>query len=370
MIYPEESLKDLVKENPMPPPTGHDLMTGPVKSGGLTRQEKEIKHMLKLIHHRLSFLAQQQQFDAHHLKLFLIALIFTSGGIVLLLFGFRLTVLFNTYEKDNIPAICFGFLLQIPMFTWLNYYFNPNKEERLKRKILKAAKQERQKPSLFNDLIEEAKKATAPPPRKIRIIFTLRKKDYPVLATNLKELCEGIENATGLPIERQLIRYRDDDINMDDLTKKLDIDLHMEDNDQVFVYNKGGYYTKDSEIRKKYEELTTMEQRLMREEAAKVSIVTKLLYEPEKAQQILSQDQRRMSRMFPLTSNNSNSSLRRENSGNNRSSFNSGGNNPRKSSMKQRSSYNDDGKKVTRSSVNANRKSIDQKKKSSVAWNV
>lgn len=50
------------------------------------------------------------------------------------------------------------------------------------------------------------------------------------------------EHQSGLPVERQLLRYLDEDIEMD-LKARLYLDLHMDHGAHIFVFNKGGYMT-------------------------------------------------------------------------------------------------------------------------------
>jgi hypothetical protein len=176
-------------------------------------------------------------------------------GAVLLLYGLRITLLFASYPGYDYIAIVFGGIFSIPVLVWLRYMFLPNHADRIRRKKISYERKERRKPSLFNEMVDHAKKATEPPPRKIRVFAHFRKKDFPIVASTMKDFCEALEHQTALPIERQLLRFQDEDLNID-LTKKLDLHYGLDNGSRVYVYNRGGYRTHDSPVKKQYEDLT------------------------------------------------------------------------------------------------------------------
>ena len=63
-----------------------------------------------------------------------------------------------------------------------------------------------------------------------------------------------MEKATGLSVERQLIRFRDEDLEIPDLKVKLE-DCGITDGDILYIYNRGGYFTKNSPLKLQSDEL-------------------------------------------------------------------------------------------------------------------
>ena len=234
--------------HPRPLPTGMELMSGPITSGGVTRQQKEIEFVIDNIDGRLGSLKMDEKFQTYKALLFSVCVFSAMGGVTLILFGLHTTFFFNKYS-GNVPALIFGGIFCSPMLYWFYYLFIPNKEEKRRRRKLQMDRMDRRKPTLFNQLVEEAKKATEPPPRRIRVLAHIRKHDYPIVASTMQELAEAIANQCGLAIERQLLRFNDNDLEIH-LDKKLDVYYGLDDNSRVFVYNKGGFFTNDSPLKK------------------------------------------------------------------------------------------------------------------------
>lgn len=240
---------------PEPPgsrlPTGNELMSGPISSGGVTRQQKEIEFVMNNIETRLESLKKDEGYQTHKALLFSICVCFAMGGVTLVLYGLHKTFFFEKYKNEptNIPALVFGGLFMCPMFYWFYYLYLPNKDEIRRRKRIAMDRKDRRKPTLFNQLVEEARKATEPPPRRIRILAHIRKHDYPIVASTMEELTDAIANQCGLAVERQLLRHNDVDLDIQ-LDKKLDVFYGLTDNDRVYVYNKGGFFTADSPLKK------------------------------------------------------------------------------------------------------------------------
>ena len=65
----------------------------------------------------------------------------------------------------------------------------------------------------------------------------------------MEELCDAITNQCGLAVERQLLRHNDVDLEIH-LDKKLDVYYGLDDNARIYVYNKGGFFTNDSPLKK------------------------------------------------------------------------------------------------------------------------
>jgi hypothetical protein len=244
-----------VAPEPMPVPgrlpTGNELMSGPITSGGPTRQEKEIEFVMNNIDTRLTSLKNDEYFQTRKAITFSICAALAMGGVTLVLYGLHKTFFFEKYKNQptNIPALVFGGMFMCPMFYWFYYVFLPNKAETRFRKKVAMDRRDRRKPTLFNQLVEEARKATEPPPRRIRVLAHIRKHDYPIVASTMGELTEAIANQCGLAVERQLLRYNDVDLEIH-LDKKLDVYYGLDDNSRVFVYNKGGFLTNDTPFKR------------------------------------------------------------------------------------------------------------------------
>jgi hypothetical protein len=236
-------------------PTGKQLMSGPISSGVVTRAQKETQYVLSTITHRMNVLITQQDHDRYTIYYLIVALISGSIGTILMLFGLRLSVMFDYYSGHNYLAVAFGALFYVPLLCWFIYLCFPNKEERQLRRQLNIENQERKRPTAFNDMVNKAKKFATPPARKILVVAVFRKKNYNIVASTMKEFCEAVEAQTGLPIERQLVRHMEEDLELD-LAKKLDEDYQLHHGSYLYVYNKGGYMTQDSPIKRQYEVLT------------------------------------------------------------------------------------------------------------------
>jgi hypothetical protein len=187
----------MAKVHPYDLPTGEQLMSTPIVSGGLTRREKEIEFLQTNIQNRLTSLEEDESFETYKVFLFMFGVLSACVGVTLILFGLHLTPIFEKFQDDNIPALVFGGIFLIPLFLWFVFMFLPGRKERFKRKRIHRARRERRKPTLFNDMVNDAKRAAEPPPRKIKTLAHVRKHDYPIVASTWKEFCEALENATG-----------------------------------------------------------------------------------------------------------------------------------------------------------------------------
>lgn len=231
-----------------PLPTGNELMSGPIVDGGLTRQEKEIMFVMDNIDKRIKSLKNDEQFQTYKWTIFSIAVFLAMGGVTLILFGLHLTFFFEKYD-DNMVAVVFGAIMCCPVFYWFYYVFLPSKEEKRRRRRIYIDRKDRRKPTLFNQLVEEAKAHTEPPPRRIRLIAHIRKHDYPIVGTTMGDFADAVANQSGIAIERQLLRFNDTDLEIH-VDEKLDEFYGLDDNDRIYVYNKGGYFTNNSPLKK------------------------------------------------------------------------------------------------------------------------
>jgi hypothetical protein len=250
------------EEKPYVLPTGDELMSRPIKEGGQSRFEQEIDFVINNVKTRLDTLYMDQMFETGKWKFFMFALICAMIGLVLVFYGFHLTILFDN-QQDNptdYVGVAFGCVFFIPMLWFFSYLCFPNKQQYTIRKKIKKERRERRKPTAFNTMVAEAEKATEPPPRLIKVIARFRKKDWTIIGSTWKDFCEEFERQTGLPIERQLIRYNDEDLQID-LAKKMDADYGLDNFSKVFIYNKGGLFTQNDPRRLQYEEIHEAETR-------------------------------------------------------------------------------------------------------------
>ena len=234
-------------------PTGNQLMTSPIVRGGRKkdRYEKERQFVIKKINNKLKIISFEEKFQIHKWILFVVGICFALAGTVLILYGLHLTVFFEMYQNISIPAIIFGGLFMIPLAVWISFLFFPNSEEKKKRNKIYADHMERKKATFFNKMTEEAAEFATPPDRVLKVTAHIRKKNYPVRATTWFQFCEAVEKATGLFVERQLIRFKDEDLKITDLTDKLE-KFGINDGDVLYVYNRGGYVTKGSPLIRQY----------------------------------------------------------------------------------------------------------------------
>lgn len=140
----------------LPSTLGNELMSGPITTGGLTRQEKEIQYVMQNVENRLTHLKEDELFQTYKAQLFFCSLFIAIAGAVLILFGLHLTVFFQHLQDINIPAIVFGSLMFTPLMYWFYYVFIPDKEEQVKRRLIHKHRHNRRKPTLFNQMIKEA----------------------------------------------------------------------------------------------------------------------------------------------------------------------------------------------------------------------
>lgn len=237
-------------------PTGNQLMSAPIVKGGRVKDkfEKEREFVVNKIDKKLKVIGMEEQFQLHKWILFVIGLAFALAGVVLVLYGFHTTVFFEMYQQINIVAIVFGVLFTIPLFVWLVFLYFPNSEEKKNRRRIHIEHIERKKDTFFNKMAKEAEQYATPPDRVLEVIAHVRKKNYPIKCTSWWQFCNGVEKATGLPVERQLIRFNEEDLEILDLKVKLE-DCGITDGDKLYIYNRGGFFTKNSPLQLQNEEL-------------------------------------------------------------------------------------------------------------------
>lgn len=240
---------------PISQPTGEELMSGPITSGVVTRKEKEVQYVVRDIEKRLGTLKADETFQTYKVQMFTFALLFLLAGVILFLFGTSTTVLFEE-QKFNPTAIAFGGLFCLPMIVWMKYMTCPPKPEHQRRKSLKQERRASKGPKVFEKLVKAAQKFAEPPPRRIKVSAIVRKVEYKISASTWKSFCEEIEHQTGLPIERQIVKFRDEELKID-LKLKLDEHFGLDTGDRLYVYNRGGFTTQNSPVRKQYEELAS-----------------------------------------------------------------------------------------------------------------
>lgn len=213
--------------------------------------------MVKDINKRLAALKAEEAFETYKVSYFTAALLFAMAGTLMILVGTSSTVLFAA-EPYNPTLIAFGGLFCVPMLIWTKLMWWPSKPERMRRRLLRNERKSSKGPAVkvFDKITESARKFAEPPPRRIKVVANVRKKDIPVVASTWKSFCEEIEHQTGLPIERQIVKFRDEELKID-LKLKMDEDYGLDTGDRLFIYNRGGFTTSNSPIRKQYEAMTT-----------------------------------------------------------------------------------------------------------------
>lgn len=250
-------------------PSGAQLMSTPIVKGGRMKgkYEKELDFVMKKIDSKMKIINLDEQFQIYKWILFVVGFTFALAGAVLICFGLHVTIFFEQYQEINYAAIVFGGLFFLPLFLWIWYLCNPNPEEKRRRKKIYLDHLQRKKPTFFNQMTEEAAAHAKPPPRVFHVIAHVRKKDYQIHCTNWSEFCEEVFKFTGLQVERQLIRFKDEDLNIKDLQQPLSNEEFaggISDGDRLFVYNRGGFFTKDSPIKRQHEEILAKSNALKR----------------------------------------------------------------------------------------------------------
>jgi hypothetical protein len=278
-----------------------------VKKAPMSQREKEIHYVMHNVQGRIKTLRADEMFQLTKWKYFIIALVFAMMGVTLICYGWQLTYFFEAVKGSDI-AFGIGCALCFPMVMFFAFIFMPNRAERIRRRILHMEREERKRPSLFNQLADEAKKFATPPPRKVRVLAHFRKHDYPIVCSSWKEFCEEFESIHHLPIERQLIRFKGEDLEID-LSKKLDVDYGIDTGDRLYIYNKGGFWTKDHKLIKQHEELKAQERFLATASPVPLSVQKKELarLKYEKIQGILKKPNQKkddLSRMIASSATN------------------------------------------------------------------
>ncbi|RYG94828.1 hypothetical protein EON65_56880 [archaeon] len=187
MIYPY----------PIPPPTGAELMSTPIQAGAVSRKDKEVYYVVRNINQRLNALHKDLTFNTYKVKVFTVCLVFAMIGILLILIGTATSVLFAE-QKVDLVKIVFGALFCIPMLVWIKFMYAPDKNEKHRRLSLRAERGESKHKNLYDRIADQARKYAEPPPRRIKVIANLRKKDHAIIAGTWKEFCEELEHQSGV----------------------------------------------------------------------------------------------------------------------------------------------------------------------------
>ncbi len=213
---------------------------------GKSKMDEEINWVMDSIAGRISALKTDEIYEKHKWMLFSMATLSAIVGSTFLMRGLALTPLFDRLHF-NIVWISFSGPFYIPYMIWFKFLFFPESEESKKRHRMRWDRQSRRKKNFFNDLVEDARKANADPPRKIRVLAHIRK---------------ILENNAGIPIERQLIRYREDNLVIDLRKNLFDREYGLIDGCRLHVYCKGGFTTQDSPIRKQWDQIRFEENKM------------------------------------------------------------------------------------------------------------
>lgn len=179
----------------------------------------------------------------------MIAFLSTLVSVVLFLYGFELTPVFQGMG-GSWPAVYAAGVFTIPLFYWfLTLYILPHvcccieryKKEKEKRNEMHRLRRERKKKSLFNDMLKEAEEKSKPPIKKITVVAKMYLSYYRVRVATLEDFQIELAKLTGLEPHRQLIKLKGKEIHFPEL--RLDDGYGINEYDELEVFNKGGYLT-------------------------------------------------------------------------------------------------------------------------------
>jgi len=177
-----------------------------------------------------------------------IAFLSTIVSVILFLYGFQLTPVFQGMG-GSWSAVYAGGAFTAPLFYWLITLYFPNicccfqkcRKERDERREMHRLRKERKTPSLFNDMVKEAEERAKPPIKRIIIVAKMYLSYYRVKVATLEEFQIELAKLTGLEPHRQLIKLKGKEIHFPEL--RLDDGYGMNEYDELEVFNKGGYLT-------------------------------------------------------------------------------------------------------------------------------
>jgi len=226
-------------------PTGAELMSTPI--GGkpdMTRAEKEKIFVIEKVAERLSKMTMEESYETTKWCCFCWGVLIAIIGVLLILMGFQMTVLFQAYSFDSTKIIAGGCLC-LPIIIWFLYIVCPLKWMRRNRAFIAEQRRERKRPGLFNDMVAKAQKSSEPPIIRTRIVIMLRKKEIPIMCHTMEELQGELEMKTGLPPERQILRVRHPSGEFDDVkfkpSDKILEDMNYQNGMVLWAWNTGGY---------------------------------------------------------------------------------------------------------------------------------
>ena len=178
-----------------------------------------------------------------------IAFLSTLVSVVLFLYGFELTPVFEGMG-GSWPAVYAAGAFTTPLFYWFfSLYIFPHlccciehfKKEREQRREMHRLRRERKKKSLFNDMVQQAEERAKPPVKKITVVAKMYLSYYRVQVATLEDLQIELAKLTGLEPHRQLVKLKGKEIHFPEL--RLDDGYGINEYDEIEVYNKGGYLT-------------------------------------------------------------------------------------------------------------------------------
>lgn len=224
-------------------PSGLELMSRPIVDPGATVKERELQFVLSTVSGRLYELTFDERFELRKGIYFIFGFLSSIIGVILILAGLHLTVFFE-HLPFSIVTIVFGGVFMLPMLFWMFFVFiYPYVwwPEWHRRKQMHGLRKERKKPSLFNEMVGAAQEHAKPPIKLMRVKACFRANYYPLNVSDLRDFCNKLEQEIGLPAHQQLVKYKGVEIFDPDL--RLDDGYHIEPNDVIHVYNKGGFLT-------------------------------------------------------------------------------------------------------------------------------
>lgn len=224
-----------------------------------TAREREI--LIERAEEKISEAKESAGWSYHKYFAFVAAFFGSIIGTFMILFGLAKTVLFETFNQNYALAGCGGIFFT-PWLYFIYLMFCAGRNERLRRKRINDQQRTRKKPSLFNNLLDEAEnqRKNDTKPNLIQLIAVIRggngqpQQKYSYAVTTLRTFCEFVEHDTGLPIHRQKILYKGHEL--------IEYDMHMAEdyqlprNSELHIFNRGKYMTDLMERNKLFEKRT------------------------------------------------------------------------------------------------------------------
>lgn len=209
----------------------------------LEEETRERNILLEGANEKVDHAIEAGQWSLYKFWALLAAILCGIIGSFFVIYGLSLTILFNGHPKNYIMA-GFGGSLYIPSLYATYLFCCPSKAERERRNRIAEQDKIRKKKSLYDDMMRAAadQRKDENPPSLIRVVGVLRNsrgfpwKEVPCLASTLQNFCEHMEEAVKIPVNRQVVVYKEKELH--DLTLHLEHDYKLRRNDKLHVFNR------------------------------------------------------------------------------------------------------------------------------------